>query len=289
MSESRQREVARFKKEIADLQNKDAAEQKKEASKEKEGINSTRSISSSSSISSIRTTQSKLNRLNTELAKIAGNRADIAKKIADKTGLLYKAEQHLTREKEQERKKLENLEKRREQEQLSRQQKISNELKLQKHLTSTNSNIANKPEMKYDFFISHASEDKESFVRPLASELSKLGVKVWFDETTLRVGDSLRQKIDSGLSSSTYGIVVLSTAFFSKNWPQYELNGMVAKEMNGVKVILPIWHKVSKDEVLGYSPTLADKVALNTSISSVSDIAKELADVLLDDTNDENA
>ena len=57
-------------------------------------------------------------------------------------------------------------------------------------------------------------------------------------------------------------------------------NGLVAREMHGGKVILPIWHKVSKDEVLSFSPTLADKVALNTSISSVSEIAKELAEVL---------
>ena len=72
----------------------------------------------------------------------------------------------------------------------------------------------------------------------------------------LKVGDSLRRSIDRGLANSKYGVVVLSSAFFAKNWPQYELDGMVAREMNGVKVVLPIWHKVSKDEVLSYSPTL---------------------------------
>lgn len=50
--------------------------------------------------------------------------------------------------------------------------------------------------------------------------------------------------------------------------------------MNGVKVILPIWHKVSKDEVLRYSPFLADKIALNKSLKSVIEIAKELANLL---------
>ena len=84
------------------------------------------------------------------------------------------------------------------------------------------------------------------------------------------------------MSSSRYGIVVLSESFFSKNWPQYELNGLVAREMHGGKVILPIWHKVSKDEVLKFSPTLSDKVALNTSIYSVAEIAEKLAEVLSD-------
>jgi hypothetical protein len=50
-------------------------------------------------------------------------------------------------------------------------------------------------------FISHASEDKEDFVRPLAETLQQLGVKVWYDEFTLKVGDSLRRKIDSGLET----------------------------------------------------------------------------------------
>jgi hypothetical protein len=73
---------------------------------------------------------------------------------------------------------------------------------------------------QWDMFISHASEDKESFVRPLASALKNTGLLVWFDETALTVGDSLRGKIDEGLAQSRYGIVVLSPNFFAKRWPQ---------------------------------------------------------------------
>lgn len=133
---------------------------------------------------------------------------------------------------------------------------------------------------QYDLFVSHASEDKDDFVRPLADALQSLGVIVWYDEMQLKVGDSLRRSIDRGLLNSKYGAVVLSSSFFKKNWPQYELDGMIAREMNGVKVVLPIWHKVSKDEVMAYSPTLADKVALNSSMLSINEIAKELHDVI---------
>lgn len=129
----------------------------------------------------------------------------------------------------------------------------------------------------YDAFISHASEDKISVVKPLATALTRLGYRVWYDEFELRVGDSLRQSIDKGLINSRFGIVVLSPAFFEKNWPQYELNGLTAREIDGHKVILPIWHSVSREGVLGYSPPLADKVALSTARLSIKRIAEALA------------
>ncbi|MEX1028877.1 MAG: toll/interleukin-1 receptor domain-containing protein, partial [Paenibacillaceae bacterium] len=63
-------------------------------------------------------------------------------------------------------------------------------------------------------FISHASEDKKGFVRPLAKKLKEAHVEVWYDEFSLMPGDSLRRSIDKGLTQSRFGIVVLSDAFF---------------------------------------------------------------------------
>lgn len=115
--------------------------------------------------------------------------------------------------------------------------------------------------MEWDVFISHASEDKEEFVRPLVNALQARGLSVWFDEFTLKVGDSLRRSIDQGLAHSEFGIVVISRNFLQKEWPQRELDGLVAREIEGVKVILPVWHNITTDEVREYSPTLADRVA----------------------------
>lgn len=119
-----------------------------------------------------------------------------------------------------------------------------------------------KRKAKWDIFISYASEDKHALVQPLADALTQFGLKVWYDLFELSPGDSLSRSIDKGLSQSKYGLVVLSPAFFAKGWPEYELRGLVAREIGASQVIIPIWHNVTRDTVLAYSPPLADKVAL---------------------------
>jgi Protein kinase domain/TIR domain len=117
---------------------------------------------------------------------------------------------------------------------------------------------------QWDVFISHASEDKEQVARPLAKLLINAGLRVWIDENELQLGDSLRRKIDQGLAGSRYGVVVLSRAFFAKEWPQRELDALSALDSGSDKVILPIWHGVDHNAVARCSPTLADKLAVNT-------------------------
>ncbi|MCX7072100.1 MAG: DUF1883 domain-containing protein [Gammaproteobacteria bacterium] len=132
----------------------------------------------------------------------------------------------------------------------------------------------------YDVFISHASEDKDDVVRPLAIALQRENLKVWYDEFELRIGDSLRRKIDQGLANSRVGLVVLSQSFISKGWTNYELDGIVTKSVSGEQVLLPIWHNISKQQVIAFSPSLADKVARNTLTHTVEEIAKEIAELL---------
>ena len=119
---------------------------------------------------------------------------------------------------------------------------------------------------QWHVFISHASEDKEAVAKPLADALIKRGLHVWYDEYSLSVGDSLRQKIDEGLAKSEFGIVILSKNFLGKHWPQQELNGLSAREVGGKKVILPVWHDISRDEIVQASPSLADRLGVPTSL-----------------------
>lgn len=125
-----------------------------------------------------------------------------------------------------------------------------------------------------DVFISHASEDKDSIVRDLADSLIKEGVGVWFDEYSLSIGDSLSSSIQKGLIDCTFGIVVLSPDFIKKKWPEIELQSLYAKEVHKGKSILPIWHRITYDEVIDFNLHLADKFALNTATHSVDMITK---------------
>lgn len=137
-----------------------------------------------------------------------------------------------------------------------------------------------QPEKEYDVFISHASDDKDAVVRPLAVALRAGGLSVWYDEFELRIGDSLRRKIDLGLAKSRFGVVVLSPSFMSKGWTNYELDGLVTRSVDGSQVLLPIWHDITKKQVIDYSPSLADKLARSTGTHTVEEIAAEIIEVI---------
>jgi hypothetical protein len=120
-------------------------------------------------------------------------------------------------------------------------------------------------EFKYDFFISYASEDKSGVAQPIYEALAG-DYRVWFDEAELKLGDSLRKKIEEGLANCKFGIVVLSPTFFEKKWPEHELNALTARDISaGGGVILPIWHNLSGDDILEHHPSLADTKAVKFS------------------------
>jgi len=134
-----------------------------------------------------------------------------------------------------------------------------------------------------DVFVSHATEDK-GFVFPLVKALKRAGISVWYDNTMVGWGDDLRRSIDRGLANCRYGIVVFSKAFLGgKRWTEHELSGLLAKERLGKKVILPIWHKVSRADLLKYSPTLADRLAKDSQNDSTQEIVNSLKAILAEE------
>jgi TIR domain len=135
-----------------------------------------------------------------------------------------------------------------------------------------------KKEAPFDVFISHATEDN-SYVEPLVSALESAGIRVWFDKTTLEWGDDLRSSIDRGLENSRFGIVIFSKAFLEKKkWTEYELNSLFALEQSRRKVILPIWHGITRVDLVQYSPSFADRHA---KVSSSTDSYKDIVESLL--------
>ncbi|MBP2833043.1 toll/interleukin-1 receptor domain-containing protein [Aquimarina sp. U1-2] len=129
-------------------------------------------------------------------------------------------------------------------------------------------------EMPADFFISHDSRDKDEIARPLYEELSKRGYKVWYDEYSLNIGDSLTESIERGISDSKFGILILSKNFLSnEKWAKNELQSLKTKQIiKNEKFLLPVWHGIKPDD-LKDNYWLLDKVGGNTDkgIGSLAD------------------
>lgn len=274
-----QQHVSRLTKEIADLRKAEAQETRKEANIHAAINRANEAAHRTRSISTLTSKMKEAERGSQALAIVQKKRAEISRKIADKSKMLFSYEERQAREDEKERKRIAN-----EQNQLIRKRReyesrVTNEIQHRANLMRTSAlNIHTRESC--DCFIAHASEDKDGFVRGLAKALQDRGVRVWYDEFTLKVGDSIRREIDKGLADSRFGIVVLSRHFFEKDWPQRELDALSSLEASGNTRILPIWHEISKDELVRHSPLLSDKLALNTSISSTEEIADELCKLI---------
>lgn len=132
---------------------------------------------------------------------------------------------------------------------------------------------------EWDVFISYASEDREEVAELLARHLQNEGLRVWYDQLELRVGDSLRGKIDEGLARCRFGVVILSESFFCKHFALRELQGLTQREVDGSTVILPVWHKVTARHIREFSPPLADRVAAETS-SGIPAVARRIVEAV---------
>jgi hypothetical protein len=136
--------------------------------------------------------------------------------------------------------------------------------------------------MKWDFFISHASEDKPLIAAPLAHYLTSASFNTWYDEFNLNVGDHLTDTINRGLESSAFGVVVLSPLFLSKNWPQYELETFLRLETEQRSRVLPVWHQIGATDLQHRFPQLADRKAADTK-RGLQAVAEELVKASMPD------
>lgn len=248
--------------EITRLNRQNTEEAKKEA-KAQENIRRTqKSITKNTSLSSLKTKQRTIVSETDKADKARKKQAEILEKIGKKKTELAKQQALLQKEQDKAFKSLTD--------------KHDSLIEAQRKLVSEADAMQTAvQEKEYDFFISHAWEDKEAVAKPLADALIAKGAKVWLDKYEMTVGDSLRQSIDDGLVHSRYGIVILSETYFKKFWTGKELNGLFAKQEDGQKVILPVWHNISKDKVKEYSPILADMVALKTADFTTDELAEE--------------
>jgi len=76
-------------------------------------------------------------------------------------------------------------------------------------------------------FLSHASEDKKEVVLPLAKALNSANIDYWLDSFAIKLGDSITAKVNDGLRTAEYFVLVLSKSFVGKAWPEKELNSIL--------------------------------------------------------------
>ncbi len=124
---------------------------------------------------------------------------------------------------------------------------------------------------EWDFFISHASEDKQQAALPLTAELENREFKVWLDKFVLQPGEPVEEKISAGLNNCYYGIVVLSPNFLRKDWPTRELNTLLAVEkIDARRRILTIRHNISKEQLGRLAPRMVTRTNISTGIGMKS-------------------
>lgn len=280
-AEQTRRNLNQLDRDLSGLENKLAEEVKKEADKNKRINDTQRSITKNTSPSTLRMKTRQIQGYQNELVKISSRKADLNKRIAEKRKKRAETAQKLQKEELEESKKIEKTHRLIYENYEKRIADLSSQLtqRIETQQRPKHTSVENE-EVQYDVFISHAFEDKESFANDLCEELKTLGVKVWYDTLNIKWGDSLRAKIDDGLIKSKYGIVILSRDYICKGWTKYELDGLFQREMTGGKTVLPIWHNITKKEVQEFSPSLAGKLALNTSSYTAKEIALELVKIL---------
>ena len=277
-------EITRLTNDIVTLQNKLAREKKNESDKRVKIANIKKTINKNTSTSTLSSKMKQCEQLEKEIAESVKKQATLQKDIAVKQKRQNDKSASLLKEQQKEQKN-----------QQAKQQKIikSYETKISNLQNTVDDLLAPvavsikesaqmDDDIKYDVFISYASEDAD-FVESLVEELHKLDVKVWQDKLSIGWGNSIRKSIDSGLLKSRFAIAVISKIYLEKYWTNYEVDGILNLETTTQKVFLPIWHNVTVDDVKAFSPSLAGKKALETKLITAYGIAE-----ILKKTLDEN-
>lgn len=266
-------EVKRLRDELVKLREQISRESNTVASKRKSAAHARAQAARSKSPSTIQSKLRDVDRYENAAVVAEKKRADLERKVATKEKALTTAQG--TWEKEQataQKKAIVGLKK--QADQAARRFSTPPVLAARPFVASAE---VSRP-VQYDVFLSHASEDKDEIARPLAGALTARGVTVWFDELNIRVGQSIRREIERGIRDARFGLVIVSQSFMAKQWTQTELDALWGKQLAARDdSLLPVWHKVTYDEVQQGLPLLAGLHALNTSTMSIDKIADLLA------------
>lgn len=133
-----------------------------------------------------------------------------------------------------------------------------------------------------DLFISHANKDKLDYVEQLKASLSRLGISIFYDKDSLEWGDKWKQRILDGVAKAEFAIIVISKNFFDREWTERELKELLNRQNDsGQKIILPLIHNITIEQLANKYPELADIQAISTSDYSCDVITNLFAKQLI--------
>lgn len=139
-----------------------------------------------------------------------------------------------------------------------------------------------KQRKQYDVFISHANADKLEYVNELYMEIRKLGISIFYDSDVLSWGDKWKDVIINGTESSEFAIIVISENFFDREWTERELTEFLNRQNeSGQKIILPLLHKISVDDLKAKYPDVGEIQCISTDKYSKDQVALLLAKELI--------
>lgn len=255
-----------------------ASEQKKASDADKKVADCQATISRSKVASTIRSKQRTIESETKKSVSAKSKVADISGKIAKKRKELGDTQVKLSKARTEESETFQKDLKRSYDRQINKMKQIQSE-----EIKVVQSEILNDPSLsdkEFDIFISYASEDSD-YVDKLEESFINADFSVWRDKSNIGWGQTLRQSIDTGLVKSKFGLVVLSSKYIQKYWTGYELDGILNKESStGRQMILPLWHNVTKDEIDKKSPSLSNRLALDTRINSLDEIVENFKSLL---------
>lgn len=286
--EQYQKTVNTLDKEIADLEKKRNALDSKCADLKGKISDAEAAIRKTKSASTVKSKLSQITAWQKEESRKATESANIGKKISEKRTKRNDAYKKMQKAQQDEDKKKEKQMKNMQASYENRVRELTNQLSAKPIIPETIHTYVEADE-EYDVFVSHAWEDKEGFVDEFVAELEKLGIKVWYDKQRIKWGDSMRTRIDDGLKKSKFGIAVISPDYIAegKYWTKAELDGLFQLESVNGKMLLPIWHNITKQQVMDYSPIVASKLAMTTASMTAEEIAKEMRSLLSEEAEEE--
>lgn len=282
--EQYQRSVNSLDKDIASLEQKKAVIDKDIANIQQKISNTSRSINAHTSASIASSKYNQISSWNDQSAKKANESAKLAQQIVDKRKRRNDEYLKLQKAQTEENKKIADKQREIQRSYEAKITGLTNQLMNQysqiKDISITSSENSDIEE--YDVFVSHAWEDKESFVDEFVKAMEDLNIRVWYDKNEMKWGDSMRAKIDAGLRKSKFGIAVLSPNYIAdgKYWTKTELDGLFQMESFNGKILLPIWHNLTKKQLYDFSPILASKLAMTTATMTPKEIAIKMKEVL---------